>query len=82
MFEGQILTVLFATWAAFGGRTLFLFSSTILSFFTIFCMWFVNNALNRLLVRTFQIGFWLALLSAALFFVASLTSSRLIKKHG
>jgi len=82
MFEGQILTVLFAVLAAFRIRTLLLFSSTILSFFTIFGMWFVNTALNPGLIRTFQIGFWLACPSAALFLVASLASSRLAgKKH-
>ena len=81
MFEGQILTVLFAALAAFRIRTLLLFSSTTLNFFTIFCMWFVNTTLNPLFVRTFQIGFWLTFPSVALFFVASLASSRLIKKH-
>jgi len=78
--EAQVLTVLFSALAIFKVKSSLLLSSTILSIFTTFCMWFISYVLNPEYLRRFEAGFWISIISAALFLVAFLLSWKWLPK--
>jgi hypothetical protein len=80
MLGAQVFTVLFATLAIFYVKPYLLLSSTVLTVFTMFCMWFVSNTLSHWYIKKFEAGFWLSLLSVTLFIAAMLLSWKRLQK--
>lgn len=70
MLTVQILTVLFAAFAAFRVKPFWALLPAVFNVGTILFMWFFSQArtLRSVRVTGFQLGFWLAISSAVLFF--------------
>ena len=69
MLAAQILTVLFAGLAALTTRRFLILLATISSVIAIVCMWLFSQAKTIVVIHLtgFELGFWLALVSAVLF---------------
>jgi len=74
MFEAQVFTALFAALAILRLKRSLLLLSTLLNVFTLFCMWFVSQALSNYYAKEFQAGFWITFLTPALFLTTILLS--------
>jgi len=85
MLGAQVFTVLFGALASINRSPAYtneswtsnpylLLTSTALNVVVVSCMWFVYNAFGPLYVKQFEAGFWLSLLSLALFIAAFLLS--------
>jgi hypothetical protein len=71
MLATQVLTVLFAAFAAFKMRLPWVLLPVAFSAGTVLCMWYVSQPVN---ITAYQPGFWLALASAVLFLATFIVS--------